>query len=328
MGWLFVGSVGIVPQWFLKKRSMANGLATAGAGLGGMTYSLATNAMIQRISLAWAFRILGILSFTVNIIATFLIRDRNKAIGAKQLSFDYMLFRRPEFLLLQGWAFFSMLGYIVLLYSMPNYAVTVGLSQYRGSIVGALVSLGQGIGRPTVGVFSDKVGRINMAGFATFLTGLFCFVIWIFAKKFGVLIFFAIIIGTVAGTFWTTVGPVTAEVVGLKELPSALNMTWLALVIPLTFSEAIALELVQTNHGNYLHAQIFSGVMYIAGAVCLWFLRAWKIGEVEALAAQEKKNAESIDAAHAHLSENGMQPSISRIPKFNLLKRMCMLRRV
>jgi hypothetical protein len=39
-----------------------------------------------------------------------------------------------------------------------------------------------------------------MAGTCTFLAGLFCLVIWIFAKNYGVLIFFAIIVGTTSGT--------------------------------------------------------------------------------------------------------------------------------
>ena len=73
-----------------------------------------------------------------------------------------------------------------------------------------------------------------MAASMTFLAGLFPLVIWMFAKSFGVLIFFAIIGGSVAGTFWAIVGPVTAEVLGLRELPSALSITWLVLVLPTT----------------------------------------------------------------------------------------------
>ena len=197
-------------------------------------YSLATNAMIQNISLGWAFRILGILAFVVNFICAILIKDRNKAIGTSQLAFDYRLFKRSEFLLVLGWGFFSMLGYIVLLFSLPNYALSIGLSPSQGSIIGALLNLGQGLGRPAVGIFSDSAGRINIAGFLTFICGLLCFVVWIFAKTFGVLIFFAIIVGTLAGTFWTTIAPVGAEVVGLKELPSALSITWVVLVLPTT----------------------------------------------------------------------------------------------
>ena len=234
MGFLFVGSVGIIPQWFTKKRSLANGIGTAGSGLGGMMYSLATNAMIDSLGVEWAFRILGILACAVNVICALLMRDRNKAIGAVQLAFDYKMFKRPEFWLILGWGFFSMMGYITLLFSLPNYAVSIGLNARQGSIIGAVLNLGQGLGRPVVGVFSDKAGRINLAGACTFIGGLFCFVIWIFAKSFGVLIFFAIAVGTVAGTFWTTIAPVGAEVVGLKELPSALSIVWIFLVIPTT----------------------------------------------------------------------------------------------
>ena len=133
MGFLFVGrcettvllmvfdmltpnSVGIIPQWFTTKRSLANGIGSAGSGLGGLVYSLATGAMIESIGLPWTFRILGIVAFIVNVICACLIRDRNEAIGASQLAFDYRLFKRHEFCLMQAWAFFSLFGYIVLLF--------------------------------------------------------------------------------------------------------------------------------------------------------------------------------------------------------------------
>ena len=296
MGFLFVGSVGIVPQWFTSKRSLANGIGTAGSGMFGMVYSLASDAMIERISLPWAFRILGILAFVVNCTCAILLKDRNNAIGASQMAFDHRLFRKMEFQLLSGWGIFSMFGYIVLLFSLPNYALSIGLTARQGSIIGALLNLGQGIGRPAVGIFSDAAGRINIATFLTFTCGLFCFVIWIFAKSFGVLIFFAIIVGTVAGTFWCTIAPVGAEVVGLKDLPSALSITWVILVIPTTFSEPIALELRQTKGDIYLHAQIFTGFMYVAAALCMWLLRAWKIGQLQEIAACENKSPESIGA--------------------------------
>ena len=75
-------------------------------------YSLATNAMIDSLGVEWAFRILGILACSVNTVCALLIRDRNKAIGAVQLAFDYRLFKRPQFLMLLGWGFFSMMGYV------------------------------------------------------------------------------------------------------------------------------------------------------------------------------------------------------------------------
>lgn len=116
MGFLFVGSVGIVPQWFTTRRSLANGIATAGSGMGGLIYSLASNVMIEDIGIGWTLRILGIIAFVVTFICAMLLKDRNKAIGATQSSFDYTLLGRFEFLLFLGWGFFSMLGYVVLLF--------------------------------------------------------------------------------------------------------------------------------------------------------------------------------------------------------------------
>lgn len=280
MGFLFVASVGIIPQWFSRKRSFANSLGAAGSGIGGLVYSLATNAMIQSIGLGWAFRILAIVSCAVNIVCAILVRDRNKAVGAIQIAFDSQLLKRGEFLLVLGWGFLSMLGYVVLLFSLPNYARSIGLTAHQGSVVGAVLNLGQGMGRPFVGYFSDAAGRINMAGFCTFLAGFFCLVIWIFAKNYGVLVFFALVVGTVSGTFWATVGPVSAEVVGLAVLPSALSITWVSLVLPCTFSEPIGLELRTQTGDIYRHAQIFTGFMYIAASLCMWFLRAWKIRDL------------------------------------------------
>ncbi|KAL9109335.1 MAG: hypothetical protein Q9227_005965 [Pyrenula ochraceoflavens] len=143
MGFLFVGSVGIAAQWFLKKRSLANAIAAAGSGMGGLMYSLATQAMIDSVGLGWAFRILGILSCAVNLTCANLLRDRNRQVGARHNPFDVQLLKRPEFCLLQGWSFFSMLGYVVVIFSLPNYAVSVGLSAKQGSIVAALLNVGQ-----------------------------------------------------------------------------------------------------------------------------------------------------------------------------------------
>lgn len=295
MGFLFVASVAVPPQWFTTKRSLANAVAAAGSGLGGLIYSLAAQAMIRSIGLPWAFRTLGIICFVVNIACAITIRDRNKQIKPNQASFNYKYFANVDFLLLSAWAILSMLGYVVLIFSLANYAEAIGLSADQGSVVSALFNLGQMIGRPPIGYFSDAMGRLNMAASMTFLSGLFALVIWINSHNYGVLIFFAIIGGTVAGTFWATVAPVAAEVHGVKELPAVLSLTWLVITAPTVFSEPIALEIISFDGGSYLGAQLFSGFMYIGAAVALWALRARKLGAVERAALAEGKNPDKVN---------------------------------
>ncbi|KPI37866.1 putative transporter MCH2 [Cyphellophora attinorum] len=287
MGFLFTASVGILPQWFLKRRSLANSLSAAGSGLGALIYSLAAGRAIQTVGLPWTFRILAICTFSVNIIACNLLRDRNKLIGTRNRAFDLSILRRPEFLLVQAWGCFSMLGYVVIVFSIPAYARSIGLSESQGYILNAIVSLGQMLGRPIIGLTSDRYGRINLACLYSLCSGLAIFAFWIPTEAapspYGLLIFYSIVGGGLAGTFWTTIAPVSTEVVGLKDLPGALSLTWLLLVPPTTVSQPIALELRSLNqqHWVYLHPQIFTGFMYVAGAMCLWVLRGWKIGQVE-----------------------------------------------
>lgn len=300
MGFLFVGSVGIIPQWFSKKRSVANAISAAGSGCGALIWSLSTQSMIDRLGLPWAFRILAILSFSINLVASNVIRDRNSQVGARHRSFDLDILKRPEFVLLQAWSWFSMLGYVIVLFSLPAYAKAIGLSAQQGSIVAAMLNLGQMCGRPFIGLASDRYGRLNLAMLFTLLCGVFCFVFWIPTEvapsQLGLLIFFAVVGGALAGTFWATIAPVCAEVVGLRDLPSALSWTWLIMVPPVTCAEPIALELrrVNTKHWVYVYAQLFCGLSYIIGGFCLWIVRGWKVGEME-----EQERLQSKESSHA-----------------------------
>ena len=113
-----------------------------------------------------------------------------------------------------------------------------------------------------------------------------------FADSMGVVCFFAVLVGTVAGTYWATVSPVLAEIIGLRDLPSGLSITWLTLVPPCTVSEAIALNLrSHTAEGgtSYIRVQIFTGFVYIGASLCLWVVRGWKVGELEC--AQQRREA-------------------------------------
>ena len=335
MGFLFVASVGIPAQWFLKKRSLANAVCAAGSGLGGLVYSLATQRMIDTLSLAWAFRILGVVSLFVNLTASALLRDRNKAVGARHNAFDFSLLKRPEFLLLQGWSYFSMLGYVTLLFSLANYARSIGLTARQGSVISALLNLGQMAGRPLIGLSSDRYGRLNISMLCTLFSGIFCLTFWIPAEaassRYGLTIFFAIVGGALAGTFWTTIAPVGAEVIGLKNLPSGLSWTWVLMVPPTTFAEPIALKLRRPGTSlAYIDTQIFTALMYVGGALCLWILKGWKVGELEEMETRLTRKVDPEKSAGADGNQVVLPYPIARkgwLPK-DLIRRMCKVRKV
>ncbi|KAK6373268.1 hypothetical protein LTS17_008287 [Exophiala oligosperma] len=278
-GFVWQPATPVLPQWFNKNRSLAQGIAASGAGVGGIIFSAATTPMIDNLSLAWALRITGIVSFGVLLIASILIRDRNTTVRPQIKIFEVNLLKRPRVWLLIGYSFFNILGYIVTIYSLSAFAVSIGLTQHEGGTVTTIMNLGTALGRPFVGVVSDRCGRMTVITLLTAFNMLIIFAIWIPLHSYGLLIFFALLVGATAGLYWSTIAPLCAEVVELQELPSTLSLMWLTVSLPSLFSEAIALE-IRLPHSSrpYLWPQIYAGLTFLISSVFMFELRRRKWG--------------------------------------------------
>lgn len=277
VGFVSVPSIAVLSQWFEKKPSLASGIASAGSGIGGLIFSLATQAMIENISVAWSLRVTGIVAGMMNVIAALMIRNRNKIIKPPQRGFDTRLLRRYDVFLLLSWAFISMLGYITILFSLSDFARSIGLSAGKAAAVSAFLNLGTAIGRPLVGVASDYFGRMETAGVLTLISGIMCFAVWLPATSYGVTLLFVIVSGAFFGVFWMTIGPICVEVAGLVELASLLSLSWISVILPTTFAEVIALELRRPgSERDYLYPQIFAGLAYVMASGCMYELRRVK----------------------------------------------------
>ncbi|KAJ9610856.1 hypothetical protein H2200_005633 [Cladophialophora chaetospira] len=306
LGFTYIPATATLPQWFSTRRSLAMGIASSGAGLGGLAYNLVAGAIVQHMGIRWAYRILAFCGLAVNTVCSLLLKNRNKAIQPLQNAFNWREYGHIEVMLVVGWGVFTELGYIVLLYSLPNYAISIGLTPSQGAVVGAMLSLGLGVGRPVIGWYSDSFGRINMATLMTLLCGVLCLTLWVPAKSYGVLIAFALTSGAVCGIFWGTITPVLAEAVGMKRLPSSFGVICLALVVPTTFAEPIALEIVTAS--GYLTAQVFVGCMFLLAGTSTWLLRMWKLNQVELKAAREREQLDEVGNTGAAVSSFWFSP--------------------
>lgn len=205
LGLQYLSTTYLIPQWFSRKRSLAADIATGGSGTGGLIYSLATHAMLARFSIGWSYRILAICQLVVNSFCLLVIRDRSAQdhSSSRTLKINFSLCARYEMWLYIGWSFLSVMGFMVIWFSLATYGRSVGLTSTQGAVVTAVMNIGQMFGRPAVGLLSDAVGRINVAAFATFVSGLLCLLLWTFARTYSALICFALFAGAFFGTFWT-----------------------------------------------------------------------------------------------------------------------------
>lgn len=95
-----------------------------------------------------------------------------------------------------------MFGYVVLLFSVSDFALSIGLSRSQATDMIGLLNVGTAIGRPIIGIFSDRFSRIDTAGVLTLLCGLSCFAFWLPAITYGLTAFFVILCGAIVGVFW------------------------------------------------------------------------------------------------------------------------------
>jgi nitrate/nitrite transporter NarK len=66
-------------QYFKVKRGLANGIVNAGGGVGGAAISFALDALIQRLGIAWAYRVLAATTLATGLPAAWLIKERATA---------------------------------------------------------------------------------------------------------------------------------------------------------------------------------------------------------------------------------------------------------
>ncbi|KAK5050435.1 hypothetical protein LTR84_003716 [Exophiala bonariae] len=202
VGFMYIPSIPVLSQWFAHRRSLANGISAAGSGIGGLIFSFAAGAMIDNFGHAWSLRAIGLIALAANLLSATFIRDRNAIVRPKQHPFDLDLIRRWDVFFLLAWSFISMLGYVTLLYSLSDFALSIDLSRKQATQITAFLNLGTAVGRPFIGVASDRLGRFEIASGLTLLCGVCCLGLWVPASSFGLTVFFAIISGAILGVFW------------------------------------------------------------------------------------------------------------------------------
>jgi len=76
---IYLQAGGTLPsQYFAKKRGIANGLVFAGGGIGGAVLSVFMQALLNRVGVAWTFRILGFVTLAATIPAAMLLKERTR----------------------------------------------------------------------------------------------------------------------------------------------------------------------------------------------------------------------------------------------------------
>ncbi|KAF7725115.1 hypothetical protein EC973_000442, partial [Apophysomyces ossiformis] len=267
---VYMSVVAVIPQWFTTRRGTAMGISSAGTGFGGLALSPMASSLIEKLGLPWAYRIIGLMSFGICMIATVMLRTRLPPKQGKQpikSPIKLSMLKNFDFVLWLLGAVISLTGYLIPLYYMPKYAASIGLSHSDASNLLGICCAMNAIGRLLLGWVADKIGRLNMYIISAILAGIFCMLLWPFANSYSKLLAFSIVWGFVCGIYYALAAPITGSIVGIENISSGLSILFIASAIACVGPPVgSAIQSITPNNG-YLGVQMFSGAVYIFGAL-------------------------------------------------------------
>ncbi|KAF9389689.1 hypothetical protein BGX21_011645 [Mortierella sp. AD011] len=260
VGLVLFSSLSVVSQYFEKRRGLANGIAVAGSGIGGLAIAPLTRLLIAQVGYRWCLRIMGMAVFTFLTAVFPFIRPRLETVRKGPI-FDFSLFKIPGFIELVLTALVITFGYMVPIFLIPTYTSQV---LAEPPTTGAnLLSMFSGINaaaRIVLGVAADRLGRTNTLSACCILAGVACLAIWSVATNLATLTGFMAVYGLFGGGIFPVVA---AQVVGVERLSSALGIIY--------FGNVFAI--VQHQDGKYIGAVLLSGITPIIGGLIVLSIR-------------------------------------------------------
>ncbi|KAJ1999684.1 hypothetical protein GGI04_004463 [Coemansia thaxteri] len=272
---LYITGLTLPPQWFSKYRALATGIAIAGSGIGGLWLSFATRAMTSNLSRQWSLRITGLVIIGVCGATCLLMKMRFKP-EKRQRIVDLTVLRDKRFVLLFLGAMFGASGFYIPYYFMPSYSVTVlGKDASWGTNVSSIMN-GTGIaGRVLMGILGDKIGSLNTLWMATLISCLSILVLWLPFDSTGTFISAAAVFGFCSGAIVSLIPVVTANIFGVRRLPSIIGLLMIAYMTGgLVSSPPAGAMLDKYGHGRDFNSLIiYTGVLLAASVACQTLLR-------------------------------------------------------
>ncbi|KAG4421492.1 hypothetical protein IFR04_005331 [Cadophora malorum] len=245
-------------QWFHKRLGAANGIVKLGGGIGATIMALITGVLVEKLGVAWTFRIMGLLSLATGVPAAFLIRERHPAGGSFVI--DWSMFKDASFCYLLASGAIGVFAVYVPSFFLPYVGNSIGLSNSTVSGVVACFNASMAIGRLGSGYACDQFGAINMMLSTMALNAITFFAIWSFSSTLAVLIVFSILNGMANGAFFVTLPTAIARHVGPSRASAAISVTITAWAPGLLLGNPIAGFLIDATGADKGTSILFFGI--------------------------------------------------------------------
>ena len=284
VGACYVPAISAVQPWFIKRRGMAAGLASAGIGLGTLVVPVLASQLVESHGWRASLKVIAGSALLVGLFAAWMIEKSPSARGlhpdndptsrAPDLAKTGMnlgdALRTLEF----RFMFLALLA-VALVQFMPfvhlaRHAVDRGFSPNQGALLVGLIGVGSFVGRFAFAGFADRLGFVRMLALCF---GVMCvaFTIWLaslpLAPSLFALALFALLLGLGYGGYVGIAPALAMQYFGGKNLAGIIGALYFAAGLGTLFSPTFA-GWAYDRTGSYV-LPIASGIVVSLIAIAL-----------------------------------------------------------
>ena len=210
-------------QWFSSRLGLANGLVKLGGGVGATVVAFVVQALIDKVGLAWTFRILGLISLGSGIPAALVIKER--APTSQGPFVDLSLFRNVPYCYLFLAGSIGTFALFVPPFFLPLFAQSIGLSPTTGAAIVASFNACTALGRLSAGFGCDRFGSTNMLLATMALNAISMLTVWPVSSSLGLLLLFAALNGIANGAFFVAMPTAIGRLTGPGQAAVGMSMS-------------------------------------------------------------------------------------------------------
>ncbi len=255
-------------QWFNDRLGTANGIVKLGGGIGATVMAVVAQFLIDRVGIAWTFRVMALASTASAVPAALLIKERGSAAPARM---DLSLFRNLSFSLLFMAGFIGVFALYIPSFFLPTVTTSIGLSSTTAAAVMACYNSCMALGRISSGIACDKFGSTNMLLFTMALNAITMLAIWSVASTVVILFVFAALNGIANGAFFVTMPTAIGRLLGPSRASAGIAIAIMGWTVGDLLGNPIAGFLIAAAHmdrGNSI-VPYRAAIFYAGGTAAL-----------------------------------------------------------
>ncbi|KAH6576435.1 hypothetical protein BASA60_004546 [Batrachochytrium salamandrivorans] len=287
----YIPGIGIVSDWFIKRRGVAVGIAAAGAGAGGLILGPLLRALISKVGWRWTLRLIGVGGGGILLISAYLLVKRTNT--KKNPTIDLSWFKDKIFLLFYFSSMINSFAYFVPFFFIPTYSIQHGLTREQGALLVGILNGASGVGRIVLGFVADYIGATNAITVCITVATLLIFGLWPVATTFSTILAFVLLFGFFVGGFAALMTTVVAHLFGSKgNLSTITGLNYSSCLFGFVAGPPIMGALIDAyttytpdgvKHISYIPAIMFCGTCFAAGLFLIIILR-WTVNKGKATA--------------------------------------------